>query len=311
MIFTSKQIEELLKVIGYQTILFGVEFLGKDPLEPDDEELLDEFDVDLDVIEEKSYVETAYKFGILSKAIGDTESKNMKYNDFKGWIQKGGYIPLTEQEQSTVSYLKRKSFSHLKNLGHKIGSDVQNILLDQENKQRLKTQKLIRRELVSAVRDRKTFQEIMLNLGHKTDDWQRDWGRIVETELNSAYQEGRADDIQKNSESDDPLVFKHVRNTACRHCIQLYLTEGLGSKPKLFKLSVLRENGSNIGRKQQDWKAVVESTHPWCYCELDEASEGYEWDKNKKMFMPPKEFKRKIERKSKVYITIGTKEYVI
>lgn len=311
MIFSPEQIQDLMKVIDFNTIMFGVEFIGVEPLEPDDISLLEEYGVNIDDIEEKSYIETAYKFGRLSKAIGDIESKNLKYNDFKKWISKGGHIPLTGEEKSTISYLKRRSFDHLKKLGQKMGSDVKSILLDQENKLRLKNQKLIRKELVSAVRDRTAFKEIMLNLGHKTDDWQRDWTRIVETELHSVYEDGRADDIQKNSQSEDPLVFKHVLPTACRHCIKLYLTDGLGSKPRIFKLSELRANGSNIGRKQEDWKATLESLHAYDRCTLDEYIEGYEWDKNSKMFTPPKEFKRKIERKSKVYITIGNREYVV
>lgn len=311
MIFSPEQIQDLMKVIDFNTIMFGVEFIGAEPLEPDDISLLEEYGVNIDDIEEKSYIETAYNFGRLSKAIGDIESKNLKYNDFKKWISKGGHIPLTGEEKSTISYLKRRSFDHLKKLGQKMGSDVKSILLDQENKLRLKNQKLIRKELTSAVRDRTAFKEIMLNLGHKTDDWQRDWTRIVETELNSAYQYGRADDIIKNSELEDPLVFKWVQNGACRHCIKAYLTDGLGSKPRIFKMSELIGNGTNINKKQEDWKATLGSIHPYCRCELDEAQEDYEWDKNNRMFTPPKEFKRKIERKSKVYVTIGTKEYVI
>jgi hypothetical protein len=151
----------------------------------------------------------------------------------------------------------------------------------------------------------------MLNLGHKTNDWQRDWGRIVETEMHTAQEEGRADDIQRNSTREDPLVFKHVLPTACRHCIKAYLTNGIGSKPKIFKLSELRANGDNIGKKQQDWKPTLGSLHPFDRCTLDEVPEDYEWDKEKKMFEPPKEFKRKIERKSKVVITIGGKEYIV
>jgi hypothetical protein len=311
MIFSPEQIEELLQVIEFNTTLFGAEFLGTDPLEPSDIDLLESYDVNIDDIEEKSYIETSYKFGILSKAIGDNESKKLKYNDFKKWISKGGYIPLSNEEKSTIEFLKRRSFDHLKKLGQKLGSDVKDSLLDQENKLRLKNQKIIKKEFIGAVRDRTAFKEVMLNLGHKTDDWQRDWTRIVETELHSAYEEGRADDIQRNSESKDPLVFKHVLPTACRHCIRLYLTDGLGSKPRIFKLSELRANGTNIGRKQEDWKATLGALHPYDRCTLDEYIEDYEWDKKSKMFIAPKEFKRKIERKSKVYVTIGNKEYII
>jgi hypothetical protein len=311
MIFTPKQIQELLDLIEFNHIMFGVEFLGKEPLEPKDVDLLHQFGVEIDDLDEESYVEIAYKFGVISKAIGDPATSKMKYNDFKKWIRSGGYIPLSDQEKLTVSYLKRKSFSYLKKLGQIIGSNVIEILTNADNKRRYKVEKLIKKELSQGVENRKSFQEIMLNLGNKTGDWQRDWGRIVETELNSAYQEGRADDIQKNNPGKDPLVCKIPRKTACRHCIQAYLTKGLGSQPRIFKLSQLRNNGTNIGLKVSDWKPVICSHHPWCYCELIEVPEGYVWNSEKQMFVPPENFVRKVERKSKIKITIGDKNYEI
>lgn len=311
MIFKPSQIQELLESIRYYSILFGVEFLGSEPLEPDDRQLLEDYGFDIDKIESKSYVETAYKFGILSKAMGHEEAKKLKYNDFKKWVQRGGYIPLTEEEKLTVDYLKRRSFSHLKKLGNRMSDDFQQILLDEDNKRRQKVEKIIKKELMLGVLDRKSFTDIMLELGHKTGDWSRDWGRIVETELNTCYQEGRADDIQRNNPDEDPLVFKHVYSSACRWCIQAYLTSGLGSQPKIFKLSELRENGTNIGRKPTDWKPTISSTHPWCRCELDDVPKDYEWDDEKKMFLPPKNYKPKIQTKGKIYIKIGDKEYAV
>lgn len=310
MIFTPKQIEELLEIIEYQVVNFGANFLGKDPLSPEDKLLLKKFGIDLSTLSEKNYIEMAYKFGIISRAIGNQKTKNLKYNDFKKWVQAGGSIPLSQNEKETIKYLKSKSFSHLKNLGSKIQADTQQMLLEQDNKRRVQTEKLIRKELKEGVENRKSFKEIMLNLGNKTGDWNRDWDRIVETEMHTAYQEGRADDIQRNSSKEDPLVFKHVQPTACRFCIKLYLTNGLGSQPIIFKLSELRNNGSNIGRKQQSWVSTLGSLHPHCRCELDELPEGYEWDDEKKMFVPGK-VEKKIERKSKVYVTIGDREYVI
>lgn len=311
MIFTPKQVQEILEIIEYQYTLFGAKFLGTDPLTPEDKLLLKKYGIDLSKIKGTNYVETAYKFGMLSRALSKKDIQGMKYNDFKKWIQRGGYIPLSVSEKNTVEYLKRKSFSHLKNLGSKIQADTQQMLLEQDNKVRQKNEKLVKKELKEGILQRNTTKEIMLNLGNKTGDWLRDWDRIVQTELHTASQEGRADDIQRNSIKEDPLVFKHVQNSACRHCIQAYLTNGLGSQPIIFKLSELRANGTNIGRKQQEWKAVVGDHHPWCYCELDEIPEGYEWNDEKQMFVPPEKYERKIQRKSKVYITIGDKEFIV
>ena len=98
---------------------------------------------------------------------------------------------------------------------------------------------------------------------------------------------------------------------ACRHCIRLYLTQGMGSQPKIYTLKQFLENGSNIGRKVDDWKAVLESTHPWCRCNLQYVPEGTIWNEEKKMFVYPEKYERKIERKSKVIITVGTKRFEV
>ena len=60
-------------------------------------------------------------------------------------------------------------------------------------------------------------------------------------------------------------VFKDVFVGGCRHCIRLYLTGGIGSQPKIFKISDLIANGDNIGVKVNDWKPVISSTHPHCF----------------------------------------------
>jgi hypothetical protein len=310
MIFTPAQIEEILELIEYQYTLFGARFLGTDPLAPDDKLLLKKYGIDISKIKGTNYVETAYKFGMLSRALNKNDLKAMQYNDFKKWIQRGGYIPLSQGEKATVEYLKRKSFSHLKNLGSKIQADTQQMLLQQDDKVRQKNEKLVKKELKEGILKRNANREIVSNLGHKTGDWLRDWDRIVETEMHTAMEEGRADDIKRNSTEEDPLVYKQVQPTACRHCIRLFLTDGLGSKPKIFKLSELRANGTNIGLKVNDWKPVLSTIHPFCRCFLQELQKGYVWDQDKGMFVPGK-VEQKVERKSKIYITIGDKQYVV
>ena len=50
---------------------------------------------------------------------------------------------------------------------------------------------------------------------------------------------------------------------ACKECISAYLTAGFGSKPKVFKLSDLLSNGTNVGRKQKDLKPILGPHHPY------------------------------------------------
>jgi hypothetical protein len=73
----------------------------------------------------------------------------------------------------------------------------------------------------------------------------------------------------------------------CRHCIKAYLTNGIGSQPKIFKLSTLEANGTNVGKKVNDWLPVVGGMHPYCRCNLHKLLSGQEWDEEKKEFRFP------------------------
>jgi hypothetical protein len=165
---------------------------------------------------------------------------------------------------------------------------------------------VVKDEIERGVLERKSLGSIVSELGHRTENWAHDWGRIVDTEMNNIFQQGRAEVFEKE-DGPDVLVYKQVYPGACRHCISKYLTNGIGSKPKVFKLSDLIANGTNIGRKVINWLATITGLHPFCRCHLNKVPKGYVWDEEKEMFNIPKDFKRKIDRKSKIIINVGDK----
>jgi len=140
-------------------------------------------------------------------------------------------------------------------------------------------------------------------------------GRIVDTEMNNIFQRGRAVQIAEQNKGKDPLVYKDVYEGACRHCIHLYLTRGLGSEPRVFKLSQLIANGTNIGRKVRDWLGTISGVHPWCRCNLRIKEEYTKWDKIKKQFVyDEEELKKEEERlgiRGTVKIIVGEKVFEI
>lgn len=109
----------------------------------------------------------------------------------------------------------------------------------------------------------------------------------------------------------DTRVYKEVYPGACRFCLNLYTTAGAGSKPRIFKLSELIQNGDNIGRKSKDWKPVVGPVHPFCRCSTRYIPDNYVWDDKLQTFVPPKDYKSKVERKSKVTIIVGDKKFLV
>ena len=166
----------------------------------------------------------------------------------------------------------------------------------------------IKGSIERAVLERDTVNSVVSEIGNKTGDWGRDLGRIAATEMENAYQAGRAADIESKG-GKDAEVWKEVYPQACRFCIQFYTTGGIGSKPVVFKLNELRANGTNVGRKQKDWKPVLYTVHPWCRCMLKEKKPGYVWDEEKGMFVPPKRDPSK--PKKGIVVTVGDKKYNI
>lgn len=168
---------------------------------------------------------------------------------------------------------------------------------------------MLAKEIADGTLEKRTVQKITSNIANQMNDWQRDWGRIVETECQDVYNMGQAQYMM--TLAPDPLVYFDVFPGACKHCIRLFLTNGVGSKPRVFKLSTLLANGTNYGVKVRDWKATIHPVHPFCRCDLRYLPQGYEWNEGTGRFEPPKDYKPQVERKSKVKITIGNKEYLV
>lgn len=275
---TPNQIDELLRLLEYQHILFSARHVGTEVLSEKDLQLLSEFGVDPIKLSTISSVEEAYRFGMLSEALGHTRASDLSYNDLKKFISEGRYLPYTTAEQATLNHLKQTTYSHIKGLGNKIAQDTRTVLIESDQKRRVKYEKVLKKEMTEAALNRQTIGETVLNIGNRTGDWSRDFGRIVETELHNAFEHGRSAAIKKRNGGDaDVYVYKDVYLGACWHCIRLFLTNGIGSKPKIFELSELEANGTNYGLKTKDWKPVLGPVHPYCFDDETEVLTDKGW----------------------------------
>lgn len=301
MIFTKKQIESLTEIIDFATSMFITTQMGEGSLSTYDKYILNKFGFDVkNIVSKYPPYYQSFLFGRLTSWLSDNQASKIAYSDFKKYLESNQYFPLTKKEKTLYQIAQDKSYKHIKNLGDKRKDELTKQISDED----------IRRELSTAIKDRTSIQNIISNWGNKTGDWQRDYGRIAETEMNNIFQLGRATQIEEK-QGRDQLVYKQVFDGACRFCIRDYLTAGIGSKPKLFKLDTLIANGDNIGKKVADWKPIVPSHHPWCRCNLHYVPKGSKWNEEKQMFEYPKEYKRVVERKSKVIIHVGDKRFEV
>lgn len=314
MLFTTQQIQNILQTVDMNTKFMAAKVLGQDILTDQDKKDLKSWGFDLKEIQNKypSFLQS-YHWGMLSQLLGDAHAKKITYNQFQDYLERGQYQPLTDIEKYAYEHAKKRTYGHIRNLGEGMKRDIANSIHKTEQEKRADYEKVIKEELEKGVVDRKSLQEIVSDLGHRTEDWGRNFGRIVDTEMNNIFQEGRAQQIKKQ-DGNDARVYKDVYPGACRHCISSYTTSGVGSKPRIFKLEELQANGSNVGKKVADWKPVIESHHPHCRCTLHKVIKGQVWNDETQSFEFPeidKENKKDYNVKSKVRVTIGDKVYEV
>lgn len=308
MILTPEQQQQLLKLIQRNHIGFIASSLGTAFLSNDDVKLLEDYGINAFQLY-NTYSDkllASFHLGQLAAALRN-ESNNIHLKDFQQYL-KNNPLQLTKREEYVLDSVKRQALSDIKGIGSKIFQDVTNVL--NENS-RINQEQLIRNEIITGTEKKQSIRNISNEIASKTGDWSRNFDRIVEYVSNTAFQEGKAEYLIKTY-GDDVLVWKRVYNSACKHCIKLYLTNGLGSKPIVFTLSQLRANGTNIGRKTSEWKAVVGSTHPYCRCSLNYHDPAYDWNEATQEFdiLIEKHIPR-VRRTSKVIVKMGDKTYEV
>jgi gas vesicle protein len=243
---------------------------------------------------------------MLTAALRDERVRIMSYKDFKKFLASQNFLPLTKAEQYALRSVKLQVFNDIKGLGNRISKDLTQTLIEVDKRQRSKMEKLIKYEAEQAIVERRSVKELSGRLKEKTQDWARDFDKISDYVMHQAYDEGRAFEIQQNT-GNDSLVYKEVFPEACTHCQEAYLTNGVGSKPIVFKVVDLLNNGTNIGRKVKEWRPVIGAMHPFCRCSLMKVPKGMKWNEETKSFDKPI-LKRKVPLKGKIKITVNNKE---
>lgn len=311
---TLNQIQELLNIIEKNNILFINRHLGPDYL--NDSEIAKLKSVGIDP---KKYYKTSkdisklsFHFGLISDSIGNKEAKLSTFQDLKKYFEEGKFLPLTKKEKFTLDSIKKQYLGDIKANKNRIFNDINNIISNNQKNNREAYEKVIRDEIYEGTLNKKSREEIAREIAHKTGDWNRNFKRIVYFISHSAFDEGRALAFEKEY-GEDVLVWKQIFNGACKICVKLYTELGSTSKPKIFKLSDLKKNGTNIGKKQSDWNPIIGATHPHCRCVLREYNSRFNWNDKTKDFDIPnknKDSRKKIDR-PKVKITFRNKEYKV
>ena len=315
--FSPTQISELLKTIDKYLLTFAAHHIGVAGLNDDQISTLTKAGVNVKSIPPStSNVNQAFRFGMLSDALKDNAAKNMSFTQLKNHISSGRVIKLNALEASALRNLQYQTVNQVVKFGNKIKDDIVDKLVYADKKNNtVQHSKLVTGSAKKAIEERKNVQSVISDIGHSLNDWNRDFGRIADFVMHTAFDEGRILNISKE-EGPRALVYKDVYPGACPHCIKNYLTGGIGSAPQIFTIDQLQANGTNVGKKVADWKAVIGPLHPWCRCTIMRVPSGFnlvdynneQWIWNGQDFIRDMtKYQRKVERRSKVRVNVNGK----
>lgn len=279
MLFNNEQIQELLSLVDFRFADLVWKIFGPSHLTSQDKEKLRKFGVNPSSLVSKIPPYWAnWMFGLLSGKLSDYQTRQITYKDLLDYLARRQYETPSKREIESYEVACNRTYGYLKGLGDKMKKDISSYISDGELQTRMEQERVIREGMKRGILERDTTKLIASKISNQLDDWSRDWNRIVETEYQGVFNMGRVQSYMREGDGEDTLIYFDVFPGSCRHCIRLYLTGGMGSEPKLFTIKELMGNGTNIGRKVNDWRpTIITSTHPFCYDDKTEVLTNKGW----------------------------------
>lgn len=299
-VLTPKVAQDIQKIIRDHHAAIAGALFGKDSVDDDDWDLA----VKLGLTTKDAagnVVLDLHQFGAVLAHVDQSDHSRygQTWADFIEEVERNPQ-PMTEIEVHSANHAAKRAARHVVGLGNRMHPKLTGVLIgydddleremrstmrdviaarfgDEEAAERMAERagkKGLGREFVKG-QFRATVGRMKSDLGHLTDDWARDMQRIAQTEFHVAVQEGmkeswRTEAEAQAAESGEDIerirVYKLPRPDACKHCKRLHLDQA--GNPRIFYLDHLEGNGNNVGRKADEWQAVVGSVHPWCACQL-------------------------------------------
>lgn len=279
MLFNNEQIQEILSLVDFRFADLIWKIFGPSHLTSQDKENLKKHGIDPGSLVKKIPPYWAnWMFGLLSGKLSDYQTKQISYKDLLDYLARRQYETPSKREIEEYEMACNRTYGYLKGLGDKMKKDISSYISDSELRMRMEQERTIKEGVKRGIVERDTTKLIAAKISNQLNDWSRDWNRIVETEYQGVFNMGRVQSYMREGDGPNTLIYFDVYPAACRHCIRLYLTAGIGSEPKLFTAEELIGNGTNIGRRVADWKpTIITAVHPFCYDDKVEVLTNKGW----------------------------------
>jgi hypothetical protein len=155
---------------------------------------------------------------------------------------------------------------YIQKLRQDVATRIENLIRENNDTFKMDSlQNLDREDFLDSLVKESSVGKLKRALQDTSKDGNRDWLRVAITELSNTVGIAGVDRIvtdNRNSDMSEIYVYRIIVNDAatCKYCKRFYLDSD--GSPKLYKLSTLLNNGSNVGKKTDAWKPTTMATHP-------------------------------------------------
>lgn len=262
MVTKQLTIEAIRRIVAKHYNRLIVSVLGRDKLAEEDLKILR--DAGFDVSNNDSLLSLVYYHNFINHPIDAESPKNIQEMESQQGVR--GLKPEGEANQYTVDSTNDKMKQYIEKMKLDIATRVEGLIRDNNDSYKMDSLRNMNRtdELDELVKE-STIGKLRQKLRDTSHDANRDWTRIAVTEMSNAIGVASVDRIvtdNRNSELDEVYVYRVIvkDERTCKYCRRFYQDED--GSPKVYKLSTLLGNGSNYGKKRDDWTAVAGATHP-------------------------------------------------
>ena len=279
MALTKAKREKVEQLIRDHFLALKVEVLGEDAISQDDYNRLVRTGVLNHGSTDQSQVAMQAAHTVGKQTASNSKLARMTSEQFWGFVESAP-PQFNVQELDAMNAAREHVGRAITFLGVGLLNEFDTATQEDRVKARHEALKVVQHEVALGIARDSSTDLIMRRLKKKLGESASSWALTVATELHNAQEHGKALEFARQG---DPVVYKVPRDTACKFCKMLFLKNGV---PRLFKLSTLVANGTNVGRKagapkpgKTDWKPVIGVVHPACQCELHRMPNGMAFNK--------------------------------
>lgn len=260
---TSKQtIEKIREIVSKHYARLTISVLGNDVFTPKELEQLRAQGVDTSNTE--SLLSLIYNHSFINSPIDEISPKST--GEAKTQQSVAGLKPIGQANSYSTESLNDRTRQSIDKLKMEAMTRIENIIRQNNDNYKFDAlQNLNRDPNVDQLIRESTLGSVRSKLRDTAGEANRDWVKVAVTELSNAVGIGSVDRIVTDNQDKDPDDIYVYRVTVkdsvtCKWCRKFY--DDSDGTAQLYKLSTLLDNGSNYGKKPDQWQPVVGSTHP-------------------------------------------------